>query len=159
EALREPLETGTISISRAQFRAEYPARFQLVAAMNPCPCGWTGHPRRRCICTPDQVLRYRSRLSGPLLDRIDLHVELPPAGTQWLDAPGGATSSTVGARVGQAWSRQQARQGMNNAFLSAADIESFCPLSDAARSLWCKAIESLDGSTRAAHRVLKVART
>lgn len=159
EALREPLETGTISISRAQFRAEYPARFQLVAAMNPCPCGWTGHPRRRCICTPDQVLRYRSRLSGPLLDRIDLHVELPPAGTQWLDAPRGETSSTVGARVGQAWSRQQARQGMNNAFLSAADIESFCPLSDAARSLWRKAIESLDGSTRAAHRVLKVART
>ncbi len=159
EALREPLETGAISVSRAQVRAEYPARFQLVAAMNPCPCGWLGHPRRRCTCTPDQVARYRARLSGPLLDRIDLHVELPAPGSAWLDAAPGETTAVVARRVALAWQRQHERQGTVNSALGATQLARHCALSDGARELWRKAIERLDWSTRTAHRIVKVART
>lgn len=159
ESLREPLETGTISIARAHYRAQYPAKFQLVAALNPCPCGWLGHPRRRCVCTPDQVARYRSRLSGPLLDRIDIHLELAPADAGWMDAPSGETSAVVAERVVRARQRQLDRQSVCNAVLGPQDLERYCNLSSAGRVLWRKAIERLDWSARAAHRALRVART
>src|SRR5690606_39863832 len=119
----EPLETGTITISRAQHRAEYPARFQLVAALNPCPCGWLGHPRRRCVCTPDQVARYRHRLSGPLLDRIDIHLDLAPADSGWIDAPAGEPSSVVAVRVFRARQPQPYCQKVFNAHLAPPHIE------------------------------------
>lgn len=159
EALREPLETGMVAITRAQHHVAYPARFQLVAAMNPCPCGWHGHPRKACRCTPDQLARYRARLSGPLLDRIDIHIELPPADASWLDAPPGEPSAAVAARVAAARTRQHTRQQGVNATLSAADLEHHAPLQGAARELWRSAMVGMDWSARAAHRVLRVART
>jgi magnesium chelatase family protein len=120
EALREPLESGTITISRAARRAEFPARFQLVGAMNPCPCGYLGSRLRSCRCTPDQVVRYQGKLSGPLLDRIDLHVEVPalPAG-ELLQAPAGESSSSIGARVTTARQHAIDRQGKPNQALPA----------------------------------------
>src|SRR5690606_27717958 len=99
EALREPLETGKVAITRASHRLEYPARVQLVAAMNPCPCGWLGHPRRPCRCTPEQLARYRGRLSGPLLDRIDIHIDLPATDVDWLEAEPGESTAQVMPRV------------------------------------------------------------
>ncbi len=159
ESLREPLETGKVAITRAMHRVDYPARFQLVAAMNPCPCGWHGHPRKVCRCTPDQLARYTGRLSGPLLDRIDIHIELPPADAGWLDAAPGETSSMVAARVAAARARQQARQDGINAALTAGALERHAPLQGAARDLWRSAMVGMDWSARAAHRVLRVART
>src|SRR4029453_14423163 len=111
EALREPLETARITIARALRRSEFPARFQLVAAMNPCPCGWLGSARS-CRCSPEQVARYQGRLSGPLLDRIDLHVEVPAMSpAELLDAPPGEATAAVQARCIAARDRAQARQG------------------------------------------------
>ena len=159
EALREPMETGMVTISRAMHRVEYPARFQLVAAMNPCRCGWLGHPRRACTCTPEQLARYRARLSGPLLDRIDLHIDLPAADAQWMDAPAGEPSSAVGARVAAALARQAERQGVCNAALPAHAVDQACALTPEARQLWREAMLAMAWSARAAHRVLRVART
>lgn len=159
EVLREPLETGRVSISRALRQVEYPARFQLVAAMNPCPCGWRGHPSRPCRCTPDQVARYAGRLSGPLLDRIDLHVAVPPADPAWMDGPPGESSEAVRERVGRCRERQQARQGRVNAELEGAELEAYCPLDPAARDLLRETVRRLDGSARARQRMLRVART
>ncbi|MCE1184502.1 YifB family Mg chelatase-like AAA ATPase [Zoogloea sp.] len=160
EALREPLECGHITISRAGRRADFPARFQLVAAMNPCPCGYHGHPDGRCRCTPDQVSRYRNKLSGPLLDRIDLMLEvpsLPPADLQQM--PAGESSATVRARVTRCRSLQQARQGKPNARLEVKEIERWCLPDAAGAALLTRAIERLGLSARAYHRLLKVART
>ena len=160
EALREPLENGRITISRAAQRAEFPARFQLVAAMNPCPCGFAGSPQRACRCTPDQVARYQGKLSGPLLDRIDLHVEVPalPA-KELLAAPRGEASSAVRARVATAHARAIARQGRPNQALAGQALDAHLALEPAAAQFVQTAATRLAWSARATHRALKVART
>lgn len=159
EALREPLETGKVAVARAGYRLEYPAGFQLVGAMNPCPCGWLGHSRRTCRCTPDQVARYQGRLSGPWLDRIDLQLDLPATRLEWLESPPGETSAVVAARVAVAHQRQKARQGVVNARLEVAALDRHCHLGEQARALWRQASERQAWSGRVAHRVLRVART
>ncbi len=162
EVLREPLESGRVTISRAARQCEFPARFQLVAAMNPCPCGYHGDPGGRCRCTPEQVLRYRGRLSGPLLDRIDLHVEVPRVPQRELaagGAKGAESSATVRARVVAARERQQARAGTPNHALQGAAIERWCALDAAGSALLGQATERLGLSARAFHRILRVART
>ena len=160
EALREPLETGHITIARAARRAEFPARFQLIAAMNPCPCGYLGAAQRACRCTPDQVTRYQSKLSGPLLDRIDLHIEVPalPA-HELLGAPPGEASATVRQRVVQARGAAMARQGCTNQALQGQAIDQHVLLEPAAAQFLQTASARLGWSARATHRTLKVART
>jgi magnesium chelatase family protein len=160
EALREPLETGHITIARAAQRAEFPARFQMVAAMNPCPCGYRGATQRACRCTPDQVARYQARLSGPLLDRIDLHVEVPALPAQdLLNAPPGECSAAIRARVVQARQRATARQGYANQALQGQAIDAHALLEPAALQFLQTAAARLGWSARATHRALKVART
>ncbi|MDD2885513.1 MAG: YifB family Mg chelatase-like AAA ATPase [Dechloromonas sp.] len=160
ETLREPLETGSIHIARAARQAEFPARFQLVAAMNPCPCGFHGDSTGKCRCTPDQIARYRGRLSGPLLDRIDLLIEVPALPGEALAQPAsGENSATVRQRVCHAHERQQQRQGRPNAELTIADIDRHCQPDPAGQRLLQQAGERLGLSARAWHRVLKVART
>jgi magnesium chelatase family protein len=161
DVLREPLESGTVAVVRAARRSEYPARFQLVAAMNPCPCGWAGDASARCRCTPDAVAAYRGRVSGPLLDRIDLHVSmsrLPPADLR-PDAPPGESSVAVRARVMAARALQLARAGRPNARLADAEAAPHCRLAPRDQALLEQAIERLQLSARAMHRVLRVART
>jgi len=160
EALREPLETGFVSIARAAHQARFPARFQLVAAMNPCRCGYLGHPGLRCRCTPEQIDRYRAKLSGPLLDRIDLRVEVPAlAHDEILAAATGEDSAAVRDRAVAARRRQIERQGGPNGRLSPAALERHCTLERAGRQLLAQALEQLGLSARAIHRVLGVART
>jgi len=162
EVLREPLESGQITISRAARQAEFPARFQLIAAMNPCPCGYHGHPSGRCRCSPDQVLRYRGKISGPLLDRIDLHVEVPSLPLKLLhsDAAGQTESSEiVGKRVAAARQRQAARCGKANSQLGNRQVAIHCQLDAESQQLLENAITKLGLSARAYHRILKVART
>jgi len=160
EALREPLEAGTISIARAARQAQFPARFQLVAAMNPCPCGYLGDPSGRCRCAPQAVARYRSRISGPLADRIDLKVEAPtPRDGEMTARAGGEPSAAIRARVCAARERQLARQGRPNALLGTRDIERHCAIDAQAEGLVKEAIRRLALSARAYHRVLRVART
>jgi magnesium chelatase family protein len=160
EVLREPLETGAITISRAARQADFPASFQLIAAMNPCPCGWLGHPSSKCRCTPDAVQRYQDRISGPLLDRIDIQVPVaamtPDTMAQLAD---GEPSAAIAARVAQAHARQLARQGKANRTLTTRDIDHHCRLDMAAERLLGDAMQHLHWSARAYHRVLKVART
>jgi len=160
EVLREPLESGRIHISRAARQAEFPARFQLVAAMNPCPCGYLGHFNGKCRCTPDQVARYRSRISGPLLDRIDLQIEVPAVPQEELQKKsGGESSAEVRSRVERAYALQIARQNKTNSRLGTREIEHHCAPDSAGASLLKQAITRLGLSARAYHRVLKVART
>jgi len=160
EVLREPLETGRIHIARAARRIDYPARFMFVGAMNPCPCGYLGAASGRCRCTPDQVARYRSKLSGPLLDRIDLHVEVGAVGADDLQrAPAGEPSDIVRGRVAAARQRQIERQGKPNARLDAAEVDCHCLPDDSGATLLRQAIDRLQLSARAYHRILKVART
>lgn len=160
EALREPLENGHITVSRVAHSVDYPARFQLIAAMNPCPCGYLGHPTRACRCTPDRVARYRAKLSGPLLDRIDLCMEVSPLNAEALQmAPDGEPSSAIRERVITASAAQHERQSKPNAHLDAAGVEAHCSLDEAAAALLRQAIERLGLSGRAYHRTLKVART
>lgn len=160
EVLREPLENGRITISRAARQADFPARFQLVAAMNPCPCGFLGDPSGRCRCTPEQVMRYRGRLSGPLLDRIDLHVEVPALPQEELmNSASGEASASVRGRVSAARARQMARQGKTNAALGSREIDQHCLIDTASSALLKQAITRLHLSARAYHRILKVART
>jgi magnesium chelatase family protein len=162
EALREPLESGVVLLSRAKRTYEFPARFQLVAAMNPCPCGYVGDPRGRCRCTADQVARYRNRVSGPLIDRIDMHVELSALPVEHLlsETPQTAESSTVvAARVAAAQAIQMKRQGKLNARLTSTEVARVCPLNRESRALIGTAIARLGLSARAFHRVLKLART
>ncbi len=160
EALREPLETGRITIARAAHSMEFPARFQLVAAMNPCPCGFWGSTQRACRCTPDQVARYQSKLSGPLLDRIDLHVEVThlPA-EDLLGSPAGESSAAIRQRVTQARALAQQRQGCSNQMLQAETLQQHLYLEDSAAQLLRKAADRLGWSSRATHRALRVART
>ena len=156
EVLREPLESGRIIISRAAVQAEFPSRFQLVAAMNPCPCGYAGDPSGRCRCTPDQVRRYRDRVSGPLLDRIDLHVEVPRQSLNGHDP--GEPSALVRKRVLAARQRQAGR-GSVNARLDVGGIRDHCPLPAKLAHFLEQACERLQLSARAHHRILRVART
>lgn len=160
EALREPLETGRIVISRAARQAEFPARFQLIAAMNPCPCGHLGSAQRACRCTPDAVARYQGRISGPLLDRIDVQVEVPAVPPEALAAaPEGETSHAIAQRVGAARERALARQGCVNAALSGDALDAHCALDPAAAQFLQTAAARLGWSARGFHRVLRVART
>ncbi len=162
EVLREPLESGWIQISRVREQVRFPARFQLIAAMNPCPCGYLGDPQASCHCTQEQVQRYRSRISGPLLDRIDLHVTVPrlPA-AELLRSPAQAAepSARIRARVDQARARQLRRAGKCNADLDATELEQHCALQPTERALLQRAAEQLCLSGRGVHRVLKVARS
>ena len=160
EVLREPLESGRITISRAARQADFPARFQLVAAMNPCPCGYLGHYTARCKCSEESVARYRTRISGPLLDRIDLHVDVPALAPAELHShKPGESSREVRERVAGARERQARRQGLPNAQLSGAQIHTHVRLDAEAARLLREAGARLHVSARAHHRVLKVART
>ena len=158
EALREPLESGSVIISRASRQARFPARFQLVAAMNPCPCGMLGDPAGTCHCTPEQVSRYRARVSGPLLDRIDLHIEVPRVRGD-DDAAPGEPSAAVRARAAEARTVQMERAGKPNQMLSVSEIRRHCALPPSSRKLLSRAMEKLHLSARARDRVLRVART
>jgi magnesium chelatase family protein len=160
EVLREPLEAGRIIVSRAARHAEFPARFQLVAAMNPCPCGYLGHPDGRCRCSAEQVARYRGRISGPLLDRIDLQVEVPAVPQEELarKAEGEATEA-VRKRVSEARARQIERQGTANVMLSSREVDRFCAPDARGLAVLKQAIARLGLSARAYHRVLKTARS
>ena len=158
EALREPLETGHIRVARAARCAEFPARFQLVAAMNPCPCGYLGEAR--CRCTPDQIAKYRAKLSGPFLDRIDLMIEVPAVPEADLAMRGaGEASAVIRERVTRARATQIERQGKANALLTPEEIDRHCLPDCAGAQLLKQAMARLDLSARAYHRILKVART
>jgi magnesium chelatase family protein len=160
EVLREPLESGHITISRAARQADFPASFQLLAAMNPCPCGYLGHHNNKCHCTPDQVSRYRAKISGPLLDRIDLHIEVPALRDDELTtAASGEASAEIRQRVELARERQLKRQGKANHLLSSKEIDLYCTPDDTGLNLLKMAITKLSLSARAYHRILKVART
>ena len=160
EVLREPMESGHITISRAARQADFPARFQLIAAMNPCPCGYLGHYKGRCRCTPDQVARYRARISGPLLDRIDLQLEVPALSeAELLEKSAGESSSTIRARVQAARSLQMHRQGKANAELGSLETETHCTPDEAGLHLLKQAISRLKLSARAYHRILRLARS
>jgi magnesium chelatase family protein len=161
EALREPLETGSVRIARAGVHADFPARFQLVAAMNPCPCGYLGDEKSDCRCSRDRVVAYRNKVSGPLLDRIDLHVEVLRPTTEVLrDGDAGAEDSeTVAGRVAAAMQIQLARQGTSNALLDGATLSSACRLDSAGWALLENAADRFNLSARAHQRILRVART
>lgn len=160
EVLREPLESGRISISRAARQSEFPCRFQLIAAMNPCPCGYLGHRSRACRCTPDNIARYQGKISGPLLDRIDLQIQVAALSQEELiGAAPGESSATIAARVALARERQHKRQQKANALLSVADIDLHCQPDAEAGQLLRSAMTQLNWSARSCHRVLKVART
>ncbi len=160
EVLREPLESGNIVIARARDKVRFPARFQLVAAMNPCPCGYLGDPSGRCRCSPDQIQRYRGKLSGPLLDRIDLHLTVAREATA-LNAPPttNENSAEMARQVAKARRTQLTRQGCANAFLDLGGLRSHCQLQPEDQQWLERACERLGLSLRAAHRILKVART
>jgi magnesium chelatase family protein len=161
EALREPLESGVVSIARAMHHTQYPAQFQLIAAMNPCPCGRHGDPLGDCRCTPQQISQYRSRLSAPLLERLDIHLEVPRVDFGEFDesALPSESSATVAARVTRAREIQLERQGKCNARLIDAQIERICAPDKAARALLNRAMKTLGLSARARQRILKLART
>jgi len=160
EGLREPLEEGRVTIVRARSRATYPARFMLVAAMNPCPCGYAGDPSDRCECSDERVKRYRARVSGPLLDRIDLHVQLPPVRVAQLgESARGPLSAEVRVRVTAARKLQNDRQNECNARLGVRAVRAHCGLDAMGSKLLTDAADRLGLSARAVHRVLKVART
>ena len=160
EALREPLESGRVSISRAARQAQFPARFQLVAAMNPCPCGYCGDRSGRCRCTPERIARYRGRISGPLADRIDIKLEVPPPRESELVAPvPGESSQAIRERVESARRLQIARQGKPNALLGTREIDRHCATDREGDQLLRHALARLLLSARAYHRVLRVART
>ncbi|MEQ1636623.1 MAG: YifB family Mg chelatase-like AAA ATPase [Methylococcales bacterium] len=160
EVLREPLETGHITISRANRQVDFPAKFQLIAAMNPCPCGYLGDASGRCHCTSEQVARYRAKVSGPLLDRIDMHLEVPRIAHDILrkGSPGGEESSaTIRTRVITARNLALARCGKMNALLNPVEVKRYCELSEPGHQLVAQAMERFGLSNRAYHRILKLA--
>lgn len=160
EVLRQPIENKEIVISRANSQVRFPANFQLVAAMNPCPCGYYGDKSGRCQCRPEQIKRYQEKLSGPLLDRIDLHITVPALPASDLQsAQKGESSAVVRERVIQAYQRQQVRQGKANNELSPSELDQFAPLGDAESRILAMAQSRLNLSARGYHRVLRVART
>jgi magnesium chelatase family protein len=161
EVLREPMETGSITIARAGQHADFPARFQLVAAMNPCPCGYLGDSQSDCRCSGDRVTTYRNKVSGPLLDRIDLHVEVlrPSTGVLRDTGSGGENSASVAGRVAAAWDVQMRRSGIANSRLDGNQLKSACTLDNDCWSLLESAAERFNLSARAHQRVLRVSRT
>jgi len=159
EVLREPMETGSITISRANGQAEFPACFQLVAAMNPCKCGYLGDPGGCCHCTSEQILQYRNRVSGPLLDRIDMHVEVPRLSFDVMQGPKGECSAIVRERVTRTRDIQLQRNNTLNSQLTHKHIDDVCALKKSDKLLLQKAMEKLQLSARAYHRILKLART
>ena len=160
EMLREPLENGLIHISRASRQATYPARFQLVAAMNPCPCGYLGHPAKPCRCTPESIARYRGKISGPLLDRIDLIIEVPAlSAAELTQATPGEPSAAVRERVLAARERQQRRQGKSNALLNVTELDELAAIEPEAKAALSAMLEKLSLSARSYHRILRIART
>ena len=162
ETLREPLESGNICISRAAIQMEFPARFQLLAAMNPCPCGQWGNPKATCLCSPDKINRYLSKLSAPLLDRIDMQITVQALTEEELVKPNqttGGESAKIRDKVQEARLRQFTRQGCINANLSAKDCEAVCTLGEAEQEFLRQALSRLKLSARGFHRLLKVART
>jgi magnesium chelatase family protein len=161
EVLREPLESGVIHVSRAARQSVFPAQFQLVAAMNPCPCGWLGHPSGRCHCSKEQVDRYRRRVSGALYDRIDMAIEVPAVGAgEMASVPRGTPQTApVRDRVARAYERQLERQGRANARVAPGDVERHCVRTRAAESVIAQALSRHSLSARGYHRVLKLART
>jgi magnesium chelatase family protein len=159
DALREPLETGAVHLSRASGHVRFPARALLVAAMNPCKCGWLGHPRRGCRCTPIDIVRHAARVSGPILDRLDIQIEVPAlTSEELLRAAHGEPSAIVRERVLAARERQTAR-GTLNALLANAALSEHCALDVAARQLVADAVDRGGMSARGVHRALRVART
>ncbi|HLT64416.1 MAG TPA: ATP-binding protein, partial [Pseudohongiella sp.] len=156
------LEAGHVCISRADYRVKFPARFQLVSAMNPCPCGFAGDPRGLCRCTPDRISRYLEKISGPLLDRIDIHVEVPRPGSDELrqlapaDEP---DSAALREQVAACRKRQYQRQGCLNRDLDAEMLDKHCPLESSAEKLLRQSMDKLNLSARACHRMIKLART
>jgi magnesium chelatase family protein len=161
EVLREPMEAGKVTISRANHKITFPARFQLIAAMNPCLCGFDGDPERSCRCTQSQIQRYRQRISGPLLDRLDLTVAMTrvPASTLLSTTVKVEGSSAVRARVVRASDRQTSRQGCANGHLVGKALKQVCSLREEERQLLASAMDTLKLSARAMDRTLKVART
>ena len=161
DVLREPMESGHITISRAARQAEFPARFQLVAAMNPCPCGNRTDPKAVCRCSADQIQRYQARLSGPFLDRIDMQIEVPRVERKALQEvdPNAESSVSIRERVSAARDKQYARCGKKNADLGVKEIDRHCKLNDSDAQLLDQAMQRLNLSARAYHRILKLART
>jgi magnesium chelatase family protein len=164
EVLRQPLEDGTVTISRARTTTRFPADFMLVAAFNPCPCGYRGDPRRQCQCTPPQVEKYMGKVSGPLLDRIDIHLEVPAVPFRELSASRAGTSSSQMREAVLAAREHQARRfadlaTRSNARMTSKQIREFCPLEPAAIDLLRGAVADLGLSARAHDKVLRVART
>jgi len=160
DVLREPLESGSILVSRAARQTTFPAQFQLVAAMNPCPCGWLGHGSGRCLCTPEQVRRYRWRVSGALYDRIDMAIDVPAVeASAMASTANGESSAAVRDRVVFAHGRQLERQGKANGRLAPSEVERHCRRSSAAEALLAQAMSRMSLSARGYHRVVKVART
>ena len=160
EVLRQPMESGTITISRAAHQADFPARFQLIAAMNPCPCGYLGHSSGKCHCTVEAVARYQDRISGPLLDRIDMQVEVGPLAPAAMGAAAdGEPSAAIAGRVADAFTLQLRRQDKSNQRLTTREIDRYCKLDAAGDKLLRETMLHLHWSARAYHRVLKVART
>lgn len=160
EVLREPLESGHIVISRAARQADFPARFQLIAAMNPCPCGYLGHPSGKCHCTPDAVARYQRKISGPLLDRIDIQIQVNALKQEELSRQiPGDSSATIAKRVCDAYHIQLERQGKANNLLNTKEIDEFCRLDESGENLLKEAMNRFMWSARAYHRILKIGRT
>lgn len=162
EVLREPLETGHITISRANRQVDFPARFQLIAAMNPCPCGYLGDASGRCRCTVEQIGRYRAKISGPLLDRIDMHLDVPRIPHEVLrkgSPQGEETSATIRSRVIAARTIALNRSGKANSALTPQEIKQFCQLSETGHQLLEQAMTKFGLSHRAYHRILKLSRT
>jgi magnesium chelatase family protein len=160
EVLRQPMESGTVTISRAAQHADFPARFQLIAAMNPCPCGYLGHASGKCHCSTEVVARYRNKISGPLLDRIDLQVDVATLSPNDVAAPAaGEPSAAIAARVERAYRLQLQRQGVSNQQLGSRQVDQFCQLDDSGARLLRDTMLQWHWSARAYHRVLKVART
>ena len=164
EILRQPLEDGQIIISRSAGTATYPCRVMFVAAMNPCPCGYFGHPTRRCICTGNTVARYLNKVSGPLLDRLDLHVEVPPVDYESLSSKGKSEASAdIRARVTKTRDVQIERYKMDginfNAQLHTALLKKYCELDDVCTTMMERVFENMSMSARAYDRILKVSRT
>jgi magnesium chelatase family protein len=160
EVLRQPLEAGQVTIARALQHTDFPARFQLIAAMNPCPCGFRGHPSVACRCPDERVRRYQARISGPLLDRIDLQVEVTALAPEFMSLePDGEPSAVIATRVAAAAARQQARQGKLNAHLAIPEVDRHCAPQPAAVAALRAAMLRFHWSARAFHRTLRVART
>jgi len=164
EVLRQPLEDGKVCIARAGMKATYPSQFMLVAAMNPCPCGFLSDPNGKCTCTQPQIQKYRSKISGPLLDRIDIQIEVPKVEYKDLAAKtDGETSLKIRKRVNKARKMQEARLAKTNLFSNARmhsrHLKAFCPLNDECEKILEQAVNILGFSARACHSVIRVART